>query len=155
MKLRTGPSTAGIILIAGLLIFFLWVGGYFETEKRNKYLVPRGYAGWLCVSYGIPNEQPLKVGSDGFAIVKFDSSGVAKTSSLGKPGQLIDKYFYLDNGSEIEVPASNFGGGGTYSDSNRQEGHFASYFWISPNPKDDFERAGSPSSEVLRGKCFE
>jgi hypothetical protein len=154
MKLRLGPSTVAIIFIAALLIFFLWLGGYFVTEKRNKYLIPRGYAGWLCVNYGVPNEPPLRVGSDGFAIVRFDSSGVAKTSSLGKPGQFIDKYFYLNDRSESEVPASNFGGGGTYSDATMSEGHFSSYFWISPNPKDDFARAGSPSSEVLRGKCF-
>lgn len=154
MKLRLGPSTAAIIFIAALLILFLWLGGYFVTEKRSKYLIPRGYAGWLCVNYGVPNEPPLPVDGSGFAIVKFDSSGIAKTSSLGKSGQLVDKYFYFDNGFETEVPASNFGGGGTYANPGLPEGHFASYFWISPNPKEDFVRSGSPSSEVLHGKCF-
>jgi hypothetical protein len=154
MKLSRSHGMMILAFTTAIVIFLLWLGGYFVTEKRNKYLIPRQYAGWLCVNYGVPSEPPLNIDREGFSIVKFSSSGVARTSSLGKSGRLVDRYFYFDDGSETEVPASNFGGGGTYSDPRLPEGHFASYFWISPNPKDDFVRAGSPRSEVLRGKCF-
>jgi hypothetical protein len=129
MKLLRSHGFIILTLTAAVVIFFLWLGGYFVTEKRNRYLVPRQFTGWLCVNYGVPSEPPLPIDSEGFSIVKFSSSGIVRTSSLGKSGRLVDRYFYFHEGSKTEVPESNFGGGGTYSDPRLPEGHFASYFF--------------------------
>src|SRR6266567_2433507 len=132
------------------LVFFLWLGGYFITEKRNKYFIPRDYTGWLCVNYGVTSAPQLPIDEDGFAIIRFPTSGVVQTSSLGKPGPLVDSYVYYDDKGEFPMPAAHIGGGGTYSDPALPAGHFASYFWVSTSPKEDYLRAGSPSSETLR-----
>jgi hypothetical protein len=147
-----------LVLVGGatlLLIFFFWIGGGFISEKRNKYLVPIGYAGWVCIAYGIPDATPLSIDADGYQVVRVPSSGIVKTSTKGKAGPLKDVYYmYRPDGTTESLPAGRIGGGGTFARPSSDPGVFASYFWISDNPKEDYQRAGSPSSDSLRGRCF-
>lgn len=154
MQILRSPWLLLLGLGAIALVFFLWLGGYFLTEKRNRYLIPRDYAGWLCVNYGVTSAPQLPVDENGFAVVKFPTSGIVQTSSLGKSGPLVDSYFIYDDKGEVPMAPTHIGGGGTYSDSALPAGHFASYFWVSTDPKEDYLRTGRPSSETLRGKCF-
>src|SRR6266487_1765419 len=96
MRILRNPWLVVLGLGATGLVFFLWLGGYFLTEKRNRYLVPRDYSGWLCVNYGVTSAPQLSIDENGFTVVKFPTSGIVHTSSLGKPGPLIDTYFYYD-----------------------------------------------------------
>ena len=141
--------------VALLLLFFFWIGGGFESEKRNKYLVPAGYAGWVCIAYGISDASALSIDKDGYQVVRVPDSGVVKTSTPGKAGPLRDVFYvYSSDGTTVKMPPGRIGGGGTFANQDSGPGTFASYFWVSDNPKEDYVHAGSPSSDSLRGRCF-
>jgi len=158
MITNRGVKLGVALLIGGsalVLLFFFWLGGGFITEKRNKYFIPLGYVGWGCVAYAVPGAPPLATDSDGFQIVRVSDNGIVKTSTPGKPGPLIDVYYqYGPDGKTVKMPTERMGGGGTFADPNSAPGVFASYFWVSDNPKSDYSGAGSPSSDSLRGRCF-
>ena len=123
-------------LVAGLLVFasFLWVLDA-NTPKRDRYLIPEGYAGWLCVTYSVSGAPPLKI-EDGFRLVKFSSSGVVATSTEGMPGKYKDEFwFYGDNNLRQMNIEKEMGGGYTVAKSDAPD-RFTFMFWVSPNAKE-------------------
>jgi hypothetical protein len=152
--MKRGPIAFSVVGVLLLLIFY-WLGGGFITEKRNKYLVPVDYSGWVCIAYGVPGEAPLAIDPDGYQTVRVPGNGIVKTSTLGKAGPLRDAFYLVSpDGTSTRMPGERIGGGGTFASLNSASGVFASYFWISESPKADYERAGSPSSDSLRGRCY-
>ena len=123
-----------VLLLLGIAFAaFLW---FIETNtpKRNRYLIPEGYTGWLCTSYAVPAARPLKV-EDGFRIVQFDSKGVVETSDEGMPGKLKDEFlFYSERGSRPLSFESEMGGGFTTADQDSPN-RYTFVFWVSKNAK--------------------
>ena len=123
-------------LVAGLLVFsgLLWSLGA-NTPKRDRYLIPEGYAGWLCVTYSVSGAPPLKI-EDGFRLIKFSSSGVVDTSTEGMPGKYKDEFwFYGDNNLRQMNIEKEMGGGYTVAKSDAPD-RFTFMFWVSPNAKE-------------------
>jgi len=121
--------------LIGILIIIQVLGC---TSPRNRYLVPDGYAGWLCISYDISSAHHLPV-EDGFRLVVFPPSGVVETSSPGLPGEEYrDQYFYYKgNKRRVLDVSTELGGGFTEARVQRPE-HFTAKFWVSRNTRADF-----------------
>ena len=122
-----------LLLVAIAFAAFLWFLDT-NTPKRNRYLIPEGYTGWLCTSYAVPDAPPLKI-EDGFRIVQFDSTGVVETSDEGMPGKLEDEFlFYSERGTRPLRFESEMGGGFTTADQRNPNG-YTLLFWVSRNAK--------------------
>jgi hypothetical protein len=79
--------------------------------KRHRYLIPEGYAGWLCVSYKVAGAADLAT-EDGFRIVRFPSTGVVETSFEGLPGTYKDEFYYYSTTERRTLNVGREMGGG-------------------------------------------
>jgi hypothetical protein len=128
----------GVASLVALLVCvgsFLWWVEY-GMPKRNRYLIPDGYAGWLCISYNVPGAAALPM-EDGFRLVQFPPSGVIKTSSEFLPGGgYKDESFYYSGTTRRPVPSEQRGGG--YTTTEIATPQFTNQFWISRDAKADY-----------------
>lgn len=108
------------------------------SRPRERYLIPNGYAGWLCVSYEVRSAPELPV-EGGYRLVTFPASGVVETSTPPLPGhEYRDQYFYYDGKIRRAVDLSKeLGGGFTHQDS-KNPGRVTFQFWISPDASADY-----------------
>ena len=109
-------------------------------ERRDRYLIPEGYAGWLCVSYGVPGAPPLPM-EEGFRLVVFPPDGLVSTSSPALIGEgYMNEYLYYvgDHRRSMNV-GKEMGGGYTEEGPDRSKG-FAVKFWVSRDAKADSEK---------------
>ena len=123
-------------LVAGLLVFvgFVWFLDA-NTPKRDRYLIPEGYAGWLCVTYSVSGAQPLEI-EDGYRLVKFSPSGVAETSSEGMPGKYKDEFWFYGGNTHRKMNTEKEMGGGYTVAKSEAPDRFTFMFWVSPNAKE-------------------
>lgn len=135
--------SSSLTLVLVIISLTLCVSGC-DRPKRNFYLIPEGYAGWLGISYGITNAPALEI-ENGYRVIRFPSNGFVETSSLGipGPGKEFDDQFYYYNGSNrrpVNI-ANELGGGGTVQEQDSVgTNRYTSQFWISRNAKADFEK---------------
>ena len=109
-----------------------------SRERRERFLIPDGYAGWLCVSYGLTAATPLPI-EDGFRLVVFPPSGVVLTSSPARPGEgYSDEFLYYSNGQRRRLDVRTEMGGGYTEEVHGKEG-FTFKFWVSRDAKADYE----------------
>lgn len=146
-----------MLAVIGLVVlgFLIWVADLtlFKREKRNRYLIPEGYAGWLCVVYGDTSAAPLPI-EDGYRVVKFPPTGVVQTSSGSMPGKgFEDQHYYYSHGDQVH-PLDNgkeMGGGYTTTDIKRPQ-LFEEHFWISRDARADYHKYVESAPFSLR-KC--
>lgn len=137
-----------LLLVGVAFAAFLWSIDA-NTPKRNRYLIPEGYTGWLCTSYAIPTARPLEM-EEGFRVVRFDAKGVVETSDQGMPGKLKDEFFfYSERGTRPLSFESEMGGGFTSAD-QQNPNRYTFMFWVSKNAKVE-QPPYSPSN--LTPKC--
>ncbi len=105
-----------------------------NTQKRNRYLIPEGYRGWLCTTYLAESKFPLPI-EDGFRLVKFDQSGVVQTSSEGLAGKLKDEFIVYSGTNRRPLNIESEMGGGFTTAPVTTPDHFTFMFWVSPNAK--------------------
>ena len=58
-----------LVLVIGIAALLVLLDA--NTPKRNLYLIPEGYHGWLCTTFLAAGKPPLPV-EDGYRVVKFD-----------------------------------------------------------------------------------
>lgn len=76
-----------------------------------RFLIPRGYVGWIKVKYG--ETAPALELSNGTYICRVPANGILATSSHLEDGWAKDEYFYYsDDGSLEALPDTGWGGGG-------------------------------------------
>jgi hypothetical protein len=83
-----------------------------QEENRQhpyRYLIPRGYVGWVRVDFNVPNAPALPV-EDGYYVFKIPETGRLQTSSDDGDGILKDQYFYVCD--DIKIRLSINGGSG-------------------------------------------
>lgn len=131
-------------------VFFCWavlslltipqanaLDGWLQLPKRNRYLIPEGYAGWLCLSHAVPEAPELPM-ADGFRLVEFPPSGVVVTRSEGMPGKYFDEYFFIaENGQTRPVGEQELGGGYTEAQTATPE-RYTFKFWVSSDVLRDY-----------------
>jgi hypothetical protein len=131
---RVAFGLGAFLVIAGVLLAFLTY-----QPKRNRYLIPEGYAGWLCVTFEAPRTPPLPI-EDGFAVVRFPADGRVVTSTVAEGGKLRDEFYYYisDRRKPFDV-ARSLGGGYSLGGGSNPPG--VTYkFWVSPNARVDYLR---------------
>jgi hypothetical protein len=132
------PGILKIVLIVGVVVLaafgaFLWLLDV-GTPKRNRYLIPEGYSGWVCVTYAVAGKPPLPL-EDGFRLVKFDGGGIVETSDSGMPGKLRDEFlFYSENGTRPLNFSTEMGGGGTIASVDSPD-RYTFRVWVSSGAK--------------------
>lgn len=110
-----------------------------ERAKRERYLIPDGYSGWLCITYGVPEAQPLPM-EDGFRLVKFEQSCTIVTSSAQMPGHDYYDEFYFYSGNTRRLLRNNeLGGGYTVSQEKSKTPSITYKFWVSKNVSEDYQ----------------
>src|SRR5262245_52643261 len=121
------------VIVVSAFIALLWFLDS-NNAKRNRYLIPAGYKGWLCVSYAVPGAAPLPK-EDGFNLVMFDSDGIVQTSDPGAPGKLKDEFWWHANGERKRLDeGAELGGGFTTAHIQTPE-CYTFMFWVSKNPR--------------------
>ena len=69
----------------------------------SKFLIPKGYIGWIQLEYDVKDAQPVPV-EDGEQVFEFGRSGTLRTSSSGPETGAEDEYlYYLDDGSRTQI----------------------------------------------------
>jgi len=122
-------------LVLGIVISLATFGC---TRPRDRYLIPEGYAGWLCIAYGVRGAADLPA-EDDFRLAVFPPSGVVETSSPGLPGEgYRDQYFYYGGSQRRALAVSKELGGGFTEASVQRPEQFTSKFWVSRDAKVDF-----------------
>lgn len=83
-----------LLQIFPVLSFSFIQGGCGDTRIANRYLIPDGYVGWVCVEYRVRHEKPL-VKVNGYNIIQIPTNGFAKTSSIPESGSAVDEFYYV------------------------------------------------------------
>lgn len=129
---RVAFGLAAVIVIAGVLFALLT-----HQPKRNRYLIPQGYAGWLCVTFEAPGAPALAI-EDGFTVVRFPADGRVVTSTVVEGGKLRDDFSYYSSDRRLPFDAArSLGGGYTLSGGANPPG--VTYkFWVSSDARADY-----------------
>jgi hypothetical protein len=137
----TAKRTALVLGVAvALVIAFVYIAMLVAySPKRNRFLIPEGYAGWLCVTFAAPGAPALPI-EDGFHLVLFPADGGVVTSTAVEGGKMRDEFYYYvaDRRSPFDAGQS-LGGGYTVSGGSNPPG--ATFkFWVSPDARADYAR---------------
>lgn len=128
---------ASRIAVVAALLMMAAILAACSREKRERFVIPDGYAGWVCVSYGVDGAPELPT-EDGYRLIVVPWSGVVETSSPGLPGPgYVDEFLYDSDGRRRHVDVGWELGGGYTQSSAPQPGQYTHKFWLSRNAKAD------------------
>lgn len=83
-----------------------FVRGQEEMRAPEKYIIPKGYVGWVRVDLGVPGAAALPV-EDGRLVFNIPATGRLETSSKLEEGWAYDEYYYCDVAGHCErLPVS-------------------------------------------------
>lgn len=140
------PNTAKLARYIGVALGTLAVIGIgiavfldAAMPKRHRYLIPEGYAGWLCVTYKIPGTADLPT-EDGFRVVRFPSTGIVETSFEGLPGKYKDEFYYYSKAERRALDVGREMGGGYTVAKAEAPDRYTSKFWVSREARVDHDR---------------
>jgi hypothetical protein len=132
---RMGMITLGLIALAYMLVSFMAEP---LVQKRNRYLIPEGYVGWLCVTYKAPDAPVLEM-EEGFRLIRFDESGEVRTATEAMPGKHWDEFYYYADEERRRINPRKHIGGGYTDESDKASGGYTFRFWISGDKQKDAE----------------
>ena len=139
------------IVAFGLAVVIAIAGGFFaqltHQPKGNRYLIPHGYVGWLCVTFEVTDAPALSI-EDGFTVVRFPADGRVVTSTAVDGGKLRDEFSYYSSDRRIPFDtAKSLGGGYTVSGGDTPPG--VTYkFWVSSDARADYSRFVADKSDT-------
>jgi hypothetical protein len=90
-KMSKTKVVSGVLILIGIVMS----SGCNRGSKREVWLIPEGYVGWLRLDYSVPGA-PALPGEGGRLIVRLPRSGHLQTSSANKP--TIDRNEYVSDG---------------------------------------------------------
>ena len=97
----TQRSTLQIVLQCGgglLFMIMLMLTACSFFYKTEKWIIPKGYVGWLRLDYGVAGAPPLPI-ENGRFLVRMPPTGRLQTSSLTNQSFEKNEYFYPDGGA--------------------------------------------------------
>jgi len=137
MKNQTTRVVSRKVLIGLCVVATVVVGlGYAwlieaDMPKRDRYLIPENYSGWLCVKYSVPGAPALEM-EDGYRLVKLPAQGVVETSTEGMPGKFKDEFWRYSGATRRQMNEKELGGGHTIARSE-DPARYTFMFWVSPD----------------------
>ena len=124
-----------------IIFFYVFYVLAVYLPKRDRFLIPKGYKGWLCVEYGALEYPQLKF-EDGYRVVSFGNTGIVRTSDYPLGGEMRDEYFFVENGIREKIDVEKNLGGAFSISNTKNLARVVSVFWISENAKTDQNSAG-------------
>jgi Family of unknown function (DUF6843) len=99
---------------AGRLSLFLLLTGCppAETRTGSRYLIPKGYVGWVRLDFSVANAEPARL-QDGLYEFRFPREGRLQTSSRMEFGWAKDQYFYYSGSELSQIRQTGWGEGGS------------------------------------------
>src|SRR5437868_14387067 len=88
------------------LLSLLLAAGCLRTRHPSQFLIPKGYVGWVDVSYGVNGAPPLPV-EGGCYVIKVSPRGTAQTSTEIEAGRVGDQFYYSDGTQRQQLHSSN------------------------------------------------
>jgi hypothetical protein len=125
----------GLCVVAAILVALGYAVWLLNTDrpKRDRYLIPENYSGWLCVTYSVPGTPALEM-EDGYRLVKFPASGVVETSTEGKPGEYYkDEFWRYSDATRKQMNVEKELGGGHTVARIENPARFTFMFWVGPD----------------------
>lgn len=115
-----------------MLIGLGYAAWLIETDmpKRDRYLIPENYSGWLCITYSVPGASVLEM-EDGYRLVKFPASGIVETSTEGKPGKYKDEFWRYSGATRRKMNLEKELGGGHTVTQPGDSARYTHMFWVS------------------------
>lgn len=84
-----------------------------KSRGASRYLIPKGYVGWVKVYFKVKNAPPLEL-EDGRYLLKFPTTGRLETSSENQYGVgPVDEYFYYSDDTRQPLELAGSDGRGT------------------------------------------
>lgn len=105
---RTVRGHAALLALSSLLFS---AGGCLRTRHPTQFLIPKGYVGWVDVSFAVRGAAPLPV-EGGYYVVRVQPNGKAQTSTEIEAGRAGDQFFYVQGAQSRRLQPSAPGGGG-------------------------------------------
>lgn len=124
----------GLCVVATIFVVLSYAAWLIESDmpKRDRYLIPENYSGWLCVTYAVPDAPALEM-EDGYRLVKFTTSGVVETSTEGKPGKYKDEFWRYSGVTRRQMNVEKELGGGNSIARSNDPARYMFMFWVSPD----------------------
>lgn len=124
----------GLCVVAAMLVGLGYAVWLIETDmpKRDRYLIPENYSGWLCITYSVPGAPALEM-EDGYRLVKFPASGIVETSTEGKPGKYKDEFWRYSGVTRRQMNVEKELGGGNSIARSKNLAGYTFMFWVSPD----------------------
>lgn len=85
------------VSVGSVVIALLSFTSCASDSRRELWIIPEGYVGWLKLEYSIPGAPPLPF-QDGKLVVRFPRTGQLQTSSVNRPRR--DRIEYVTKGPE-------------------------------------------------------
>jgi uncharacterized protein DUF6843 len=83
-----------------------------ETRVASRYLIPKGYVGWVRLEMGVDGAPPATL-HDGLYEFQFPVEGLLKTSSRMESGWAKDQYSYYSSSGTEKLRLTGWGEGGS------------------------------------------
>lgn len=94
MKRLTNTSLRMTFGVGFCLLILLLNASACAARNTNKYLIPKGYVGWVRVYYGIRNAPALPIETDGkTAVLKIGADGKLLTSTEPRGAEMTFYYY--------------------------------------------------------------
>ncbi len=139
--LKTTLKWSSITALSLVVLYYGSIYGYYfylnNLPKEEKYLIPKGYVGWVVIHYMVPNAREIPTDETGLKIIKIPPSGEFKTSynpttsnsSEGRYGA--EYYFYSKEGDKaIPLELIDWRGNQGRVDENGKYYEFRTRMWV-------------------------
>jgi hypothetical protein len=93
------------------LFSLLLASGCLRTRHPSQFIIPKGYVGWVDVSYGVNGAPPLSV-ENGYYVIRVPANGTTQTSTEIEAGRAGDQFYYGKGADRQRLQSSKPGGGG-------------------------------------------
>jgi hypothetical protein len=158
------------IVVFGLLPFCFATDCHQRHRRGSRYLIPKGYIGWIKVNYKVEGAQALPI-EDNLYLFKVPFDGRINAPSDIEYGSSHEEYYYYSDSRREELHGTGWGHGGMLwgqfngraGGSKKESLETYQYFFV--GSEEQFRKCGSekendghpkvgPLNEAVLTKCL-